>query len=203
MVKCKTETCANEVDPPKLLCAECKRRKASENNKKWASKNKESRVIYRKKWNESNKEYRHNYNVVYHQKHKDRLNAHHYQWYRENIDRERTKDAEYRKTPERRFNASKQIAKRRGFIFTLSLYQYKSIISLPCYYCNHKLCAPIESGSGLDRLDSSRGYEPDNVVSCGKICNSIKMDYLTVEETKAAVEAILKVRLSNGRSSEA
>jgi len=42
-----------------------------------------------------------------------------------------------------------------------------------CYYCN----GPLNStGSGLDRIDSSKGYLIDNVVKCCKICNQMKND---------------------------
>jgi hypothetical protein len=38
------------------------------------------------------------------------------------------------------------------------------------------------------------GYTIDNVVSCGFLCNKIRMNNLTVAETKDAVEAILEGR---------
>lgn len=40
-----------------------------------------------------------------------------------------------------------------------------------CYYCGGSL---PRQGTGLDRLDSSRGYELDNVVACCRSCNMAK-----------------------------
>lgn len=65
---------------------------------------------------------------------------------------------------------------------------------MECYYCNNKLCQKSRTGIGLDRLDNSMGYAYDNVVSCGKVCNLIKNSFLTSEETKAAVAAVLSIR---------
>ncbi len=41
--------------------------------------------------------------------------------------------------------------------------------SKPCYYCND-----AGDDHGIDRIDSSRGYERDNVVSCCSACNKMK-----------------------------
>lgn len=98
------------------------------------------------------------------------------------------------KDPATRYNKSRSVAKRRGIEFSITLEQYLEITSQPCYYCNHKLCKPIIYYGGLDRLDNNLGYQIGNVVSCGKICNVIKNEFLSSEETLAAVEAILKVR---------
>ena len=54
----------------------------------------------------------------------------------------------------------------------------------PCFYCgaeksNHKVTKNCKEGfdhNGIDRIDSSKGYTPDNVVPCCKICNKAKMD---------------------------
>ena len=67
---------------------------------------------------------------------------------------------------------------------------------MPCHYCNYQLGQQSNS-SGLDRLDSSKGYIKDNVVSCCYKCNRIKNNFLTEEETLAAVKAILNFREEN------
>lgn len=51
-----------------------------------------------------------------------------------------------------------------------------------------------EISIGLDRIDNSKGYEPGNVVSCCNVCNTIKNKYLSLEETKAAVQLIVLIR---------
>lgn len=52
----------------------------------------------------------------------------------------------------------------------------------PCYYCGLEVSFP-ESRNGIDRIDNSKGYESENVVSCCKWCNSAKMER-TLEEFK-------------------
>lgn len=93
-----------------------------------------------------------------------------------------------------RFCRAKSKAKSRNLLWTLSFEDYKKITSQDCYYCSYKLCDPVELGVGLDRLDNSKGYELDNVVSCGKLCNTLRMNILTPEETKVAIAAIIAYR---------
>lgn len=61
--------------------------------------------------------------------------------------------------------------------------QFIALISTPCRYCglppsnklNHRNASYRDFRySGIDRLDSNRGYEPDNVVSCCSTCNYAK-----------------------------
>lgn len=78
----------------------------------------------------------------------------------------------------------------------LTLEDYEKIIKDDCYYCKYKLGVPVVTGSGLDRLDNNIGYTTTNSVSCCEICNKIKNNFLTSEETLAAVKAILAVRYS-------
>ena len=56
-----------------------------------------------------------------------------------------------------------------------------------CNYCKRYL------SSGLDRIDSSIGYESNNVVPCCKVCNRMK-DVLSTDEFLAAIEAVNRVR---------
>ena len=113
------------------------------------------------------------------------------EWYKNNKTR----------SPRRRFTEAKHNAKRREIDWLLSLEEYSYLITLPCYYCENLLGEPVKRACGLDRLDSNSGYQIDNVVSCCYTCNCIKNQFLTPEETKAAVEAILTVRLKNKLSS--
>lgn len=106
-------------------------------------------------------------------------------WYKEHPER----------SPKRRFTESKNKAiKKRNISWTLTLEEYSSLITKPCYYCDNKLGAPVKRSVGLDRLNSKGSYELSNVVSCCYICNCIKNEFLTPNETKAAVTAILLLR---------
>ena len=62
-----------------------------------------------------------------------------------------------------------------------------ALISSPCAYCGKIQ----EQFNGLDRIDSSKGYTIDNVVSCCKYCNFAKND-LTVDEFKEHISEIYK-----------
>lgn len=119
-------------------------------------------------------------------------------WYVKNKKRILQEKKEWRQrmlgSLEYRFKRAIQTAKQRNIMFSLTFEQFIDVADQPCYYCGTKLCSQVMEGSGLDRIDSSKGYEVDNILPCGARCNKIKMDDLTVEETKAAVEAILKVR---------
>jgi hypothetical protein len=95
-----------------------------------------------------------------------------------------------------RWLSSIQRAKNRKIDFSLTFEEYIESISQPCFYCSDYF-GKVEAGIGLDRVDSSEGYLKQNVVSCCKTCNIIKHDSLSVEETIAAVQAIIKIRQAN------
>ena len=113
-----------------------------------------------------------------------------------NIEKYRNIHRKSSRQPKRRFDGGVYSAKRRGLTFTVTLEQYAALINQPCYYCQDRfgMIQDNQTGVGLDRIDNSIGYEIGNVVSCCKICNQIKMDCLTVEETIAAINAIFEVR---------
>jgi hypothetical protein len=120
------------------------------------------------------------------------------EWYQENKERILQERKVWRQgmlgSLEYRFKRAIQTAKQRGISFSLTFDQFIEAAGQPCFYCGNELCSQVLEGSGLDRIDSSKGYEDGNVLPCGFRCNKIKMDDLTVEETKAAIQAILKVR---------
>lgn len=75
-------------------------------------------------------------------------------------------------------------ARNRNRSWNLTDEQFKSLIHGNCYYCG---CEPTSRYNkdykryivinGIDRLDSTKGYVPNNVVSCCEQCNVMKMDY--------------------------
>jgi len=102
----------------------------------------------------------------------------------------------------RRLHSIKNRAKSIGRECTLTLEEYKTVVSNPCYYCGNVLYPPSVIGSGLDRINSSKGYTFDNVVSCCTLCNRIKSDLLTVEETKAVALLLISLRREASFSEE-
>lgn len=82
------------------------------------------------------------------------------------------------------YSSQKGEAKYRKLDFNLTKDEFKKLISGNCHYCNdipRNLCKPKKYYgsliySGIDRIDSSKGYITSNVVSCCKTCNRGKND---------------------------
>lgn len=77
----------------------------------------------------------------------------------------------------------KRSAKNRKLTFNLSKEYYSNLVQKDCYYCGdppklktwkNKVGIPLPI-HGVDRIDSSKGYEEDNTVSCCATCNTMKM----------------------------
>jgi hypothetical protein len=73
-------------------------------------------------------------------------------------------------------------AKRRGLSFNLSPEKFREVVKGNCHYCGKEPSSPIRQErhngkfpfNGIDRLDSSVGYEENNIVPCCFTCNSAK-----------------------------
>lgn len=92
---------------------------------------------------------------------------------------------------------SRAQAASRGLEFTLTPEEYKKTARRPCTYCRQYF---KQRSGGLDRIDNSKGYSIDNVLPCCGSCNAIRGDHLTVEETKAAMKAVMELR--NGQATK-
>ena len=93
-------------------------------------------------------------------------------------------------------NGKKKGAFKRGKEWSLTREQFVELIYKPCNYCGtepltkvnptkgHSL-APSRATecfityNGIDRVDSSKGYTVDNVVTCCEFCNRAKMTMST------------------------
>ena len=83
------------------------------------------------------------------------------------------------------FSSYKIEAIKRKIEWNLSLEQCELAWKGNCFYCN---CAPSQKHgrkvrangqyifNGIDRVDNTKGYVANNVVSCCKTCNSAKMN---------------------------
>ena len=97
-----------------------------------------------------------------------------------------------------RYGTYRHSAKKRGFEFSLTKDEFKSIVSKPCQYCGQQPsnfhqaanCNGSFVGNGVDRVDSSKGYLMENCVACCEVCNKMKLDY-PVGTFLAHVEKIL------------
>jgi hypothetical protein len=68
-------------------------------------------------------------------------------------------------------------AKRRGIEYDLDPLLFEDLSTDRCFYCH----ADPEPFNGVDRVDNTKGYTENNVVSCCKTCNLAKKE-LTREE---------------------
>lgn len=65
--------------------------------------------------------------------------------------------------------------KYRSLAFTLDRLTFQTVTQSPCTYCGKK--STNQHRNGIDRIDSSLGYEPQNVQSCCSTCNRLKFSY--------------------------
>lgn len=85
-----------------------------------------------------------------------------------------------------RYQSYIQAAKKRSLSWNIEYKQFLEITKQKCYYCDAEPeMRPSHSKrwgfkfpmSGIDRIDSNRGYEIDNVVPCCSYCNQAKWDH--------------------------
>lgn len=97
------------------------------------------------------------------------------------------------------FTRYEQRAKQSGFSFDLTLSSFAELIKQPCFYCGHSgTNKPIKTGSkvkrekvnGIDRIDSSKGYEEGNMQPCCSVCNLMKRHH-SHEEFLAHIKKII------------
>lgn len=73
-----------------------------------------------------------------------------------------------KKHPKRRkLYSYKHRAKKKSLTWTIDKTLFNSLVSGRCKYCNG-------IGGGIDRIDSNKGYDPENVVACCWDCNNSK-----------------------------
>ena len=86
-------------------------------------------------------------------------------------------------------------ARDAGRVFILTREQFTALVLAPCHYCgkepsNHRVTKNCREGliyNGIDRIDNTRGYEADNVVSCCRRCNTAKGARWTYEVARARI----------------
>ena len=96
----------------------------------------------------------------------------------------------------------------RGKSWSLTEEQVKTLITSNCNYCGSEpfnVCHPLKHQglsqarteeaalvrNGIDRLDSSKGYEEGNVVSCCAVCNNAKST-MSTEDFKNWIKKVYK-----------
>jgi hypothetical protein len=82
------------------------------------------------------------------------------------------------------YNVYKSNAKNRNLTFDLEYMIFEKLINQNCFYCGSAPCQIKKNKggnggyiyNGIDRIDSSKGYTEDNVVTCCGECNKRKSD---------------------------
>lgn len=97
----------------------------------------------------------------------------------------------------------KHSAERRGHLFELDEEFFRKITQQNCYYCKSEP-NQIKKGqgktsgdyvyNGIDRIDSTKGYTPTNVVPCCFICNNMK-GKMNEKDFYRHIEKILKNKM--------
>ncbi|AYV75816.1 MAG: hypothetical protein Terrestrivirus3_85 [Terrestrivirus sp.] len=83
-------------------------------------------------------------------------------------------------------------AKLRNINFELSKDEYENTIKYCCYYCKNT----NNNKNALDRLDSNKSYNKDNVVSCCGVCNLMKNDY-SLDDFISKIKSIVEYNKTN------
>jgi aldehyde:ferredoxin oxidoreductase len=106
------------------------------------------------------------------------------------------------------FKNYKTSAKKRNLSFKLLKEDFSRLTKLNCHYCNLTPSTIMKGQdksrkmngdyiyNGLDRINSNKGYELDNVVTCCKHCNRLKSDLVSYEEFIEFIK-ILKLKRGN------
>jgi hypothetical protein len=92
-------------------------------------------------------------------------------------------------------------ARKKGLTFSLSKSDFFNLTQKNCYYCGISPSQSFVRGNpngefiynGVDRVDSLKGYELNNVVSCCKTCNYAKRD-MTQEEFYSWTDRLIEQR---------
>jgi len=94
------------------------------------------------------------------------------QYLEQNREKTSAYQKQYRK--QNRLSKYKKGAKLRNLEWLLTDEDALELFSEPCAYCG-------DSGGGIDRMDNTKGYTPDNCRPCCKTCNFMKLK-MGVEE---------------------
>ena len=84
-----------------------------------------------------------------------------------------------------RLREYKNSAKKRNIPWELEINDFVKLWSSHCHYCSVKI-----EGIGIDRIDSSKSYNPKNIVACCSICNRMK-GTTSVDEWMSHITKIL------------
>lgn len=95
-------------------------------------------------------------------------------WFLKNKDLVYQRNNERNRSVDGKYKIYKVNAEKRGFIFNLSVDEFREIVESDCVYCG-------DAGFGIDRIDNNIGYLKENCAPCCSMCNRMKGAYSTEE----------------------
>lgn len=135
------------------------------------------------------------YDKIRHKVFKKTISNKRKQFYSKNKKKVCNKVKIYCSTDQGRFKKAIRDAKYKGKIWKLTFEEYVEILgNKKCFYCNSNL---PKQGSGLDRMDNTKGYIKDNVLPCCYTCNTFKRNLLSYNEMLEIINIIKKLRNTN------
>lgn len=84
------------------------------------------------------------------------------------------KHTKYNNSVKGRYRELKRAAKDKELGFNISFMEYAQLLAAECFYCGSPDLG--RTGSGVDRIDSKKGYKVNNVRACCPTCNTMKND---------------------------
>lgn len=102
----------------------------------------------------------------------------------------------WKKTLPGKYAEGRKKAKLRGLEFSIPFEIYQNLLNnFGCFYCGKDV--KTDFGLSLDRIDNSKGYLPNNVLTCCRDCNRIRGEVLTVDEMKFVMTQLILFRGNN------
>lgn len=92
-----------------------------------------------------------------------------------------TNEEKRHRSASRAYTNARGGARGRGVDWNITKEDFCRIRKDPCAYCGEVFLGERTEG-GLDRIDNSKGYTPDNLVSCCPTCNFTRGNRFTKEE---------------------
>ena len=129
--------------------------------------------------------------VIWAGKNKEKVSIKNREQRNKDIEKSRARDVSRNVSLPGKFSQLKYRAKKRGFPLEISFEYYAKLMEQLCYYCESPLNL---NGYSLDRVDTCKGYYPENLVPCCGLCNWIKSDIFEVDEMQIIGQAIRIVK---------
>jgi hypothetical protein len=174
----ETKTCINCREKNKIQDA--KRDKQHRNAIARKNEAKPERIEVKKRWNEANYEKVALKWINYRQRKMEKLGIEEYlkqnaeqakKWRENNPEKVKEIYENKKLSMPNQYETYKRSANDRNLIFHINYENYVNIVENSCYYCNE---IQERGFNGIDRINSTIGYEIENCVSCCQMCNYLK-----------------------------